>query len=137
MKGSVRLGAPGVSNSVQTGQGLAWLQSFLTACSNCTFDFIPIHWYGDAGDVSGFEAYVTQAYSVAGGKKPLWITEYGTTSGTAAQTYAFLQQTMAWMDSGPGKAMVERYAWFMDAPGNLINANGSGLSDLGTLYNSG
>lgn len=136
LKGSVRLGAPAVSNSAQPGQGLEWLQSFLSACSNCTVDFVPVHWYGDPGDVAGFQNHVTQAYAAAGGRS-LWITEFGTQSGTASQTYQFLTSVMAWMDGGSGKGMVERYAWFMDAAGNLINANGTGLSDLGTLYNSG
>ena len=140
-----RLGAPAVSNSVQSGQGLQWLSSFLSACTskNCTFDFIPIHWYGDAGDVSGFQNYVTQAYQMvtsAGNGKygKLWITEFGVTSSTGAdQTAAFLKSVMQWMDGSTGNAMVEKYAWFMDATGNLITSDGSALSSLGQLYNSG
>ena len=92
--------------------------------------------YGDAGDISGFQSYVTKAAGLVGGRK-LWITEFGTTSGSAAQISTFLQTNMQWMDSGNGKSMVERYAWFMDTTGNLINSNGVGLSDLGKLYNSG
>ena len=136
LKGTVRLGAPGVTNSAQVGQGLDWLQAFLQACGNCTIDFVPVHWYGDAGDLAGFENHVTAASQVAGARK-LWITEFGTTSGTAAQTEAFLKSAIAWLDGSTGKGLVERYAWFMDAAGNLINSNGVGLSELGQVYNSG
>ena len=140
LKGQVKLGAPGVSNSANAGQGLEWLKQFLSDCkvdsgALCGVDFVPVHWYGDAGDRAGFQAFVTRASEAGGGRK-LWVTEFGTTSGTAEQTRGFLRDSMVWLD-GPGKTMVERYAWFMDRPGNLINANGEGLSELGKLYNSG
>lgn len=41
--GKAQLGAPGVSND-----GRDWMTKFLAQCSNCTIDFVPIHW------VSGF-----------------------------------------------------------------------------------
>ncbi|OCL07896.1 glycoside hydrolase family 128 protein [Glonium stellatum] len=40
----VKLGAPATSGS---NGGITWLQQFFAACSNCTFDFLPVHWYGD------------------------------------------------------------------------------------------
>ena len=40
----VKLGAPAVTGAPS---GLTWLQSFQTACNNCTFDFVPVHWYGN------------------------------------------------------------------------------------------
>ena len=145
LKGQVKLGAPGVSNSAQPGQGLNWLQSFLGQCSDCTIDFVPVHWYGDAGDVEGFKIFVKKAFGtvnaptvggVAAKGRKLWVTEFGTTSGSREQTTNFLKSAMAWMD-GEGKMMVERYAWFMDRPGNLITDDAKGLSELGKLYNAG
>ena len=130
LAGTVRLGAPAVTNGEGATMGLSYLKDFLGNCTGCTIDFVPIHWYGDGGDVSGFESYVSQAYS-AGGERPLWVTEVGVTSGDAE---SFLQGISDWLD---GSAMVERWAWFMDAPGNLINANGSGLSAAGVGYNGG
>ncbi|KAL9125504.1 MAG: hypothetical protein Q9217_005306 [Psora testacea] len=133
LAGTVRLGAPAVTNGAGPSMGLSYLANFLAKCTDCHIDFVPIHWYGDAGNSSAFERYVTQASTVAGGR-PLWITEFGTTGGTAEQKERFLKNVMAWMD---GTNLVEKYAWFMDAPGNLINANGTGLSALGRVYNSG
>ena len=130
LAGTVKLGAPAVTNGEGSGIGLSYLQSFLSECTGCTIDFVPIHWYGDGGDVSGFESYVGQAYT-AGGGRPLWVTEVGVTSGSAAD---FVNGVKGFLD---GDARVARWAWFMDAPGNLINANGSGLSPLGVVYNSG
>lgn len=132
LAGTVRLGAPAVTNGGGT-MGLTYLQSFISECTGCHIDFVPIHWYGDAGNSSGFEWYVGQAYAAAG-HRPLWVTEFGTTSGTADETQSFLQTVMTWMD---GSDMVERYSWFMDQAGNEINANGTGMSALGSMYNSG
>jgi len=38
----IKAGAP-----VVTQRGLSWLQDFSAACQNCTFDFIPLHYYGN------------------------------------------------------------------------------------------
>jgi hypothetical protein len=44
----IKVGAPGVTGSPR---GHQWLEDFFTACTNlgtnCTIDFIPIHWYGN------------------------------------------------------------------------------------------
>ena len=37
--GQAQLGAPGVSND-----GRDWMTQFLGLCSDCTIDFVPIHW---------------------------------------------------------------------------------------------
>jgi hypothetical protein len=133
LKGSVLLGAPAVTNGIGTLIGLDYLKTFIKNCTGCQIDFVPIHWYGDASQITDFENYVTAAYA-AGGNRPLWVTEFGTTSGTAAATQTFLRSVQAWMD---GSSMVAKYAWFMDQPGNLINSNGAGMSPLGSMYNSG
>ena len=113
--------------------GLAYLADFIAGCEGCRIDFVPIHWYGDAGDVAGFQRFVTQASEVVEGR-PLWVTEFGTTSGSAEEIEMFLRKVMEWMD---GTEVVERYAWFMLKAGNLINADGRGVSKLGELYISG
>ena len=68
-------------------------------------------------------------------KKPIVITEFGIESGggTPAQIQAFMQQALPWLDAVP---YVEKYAWFLDAPGYLIADDGNGLSAQGTIYNS-
>ncbi|MCJ1304143.1 hypothetical protein MMC08_006955 [Hypocenomyce scalaris] len=130
LKGSVLLGAPAVTNG-GAPMGLTYLQNFMGSCTNCHYDFVPVHWYGDATDTAGFEAYIAQAYDTV--NLPLWVTEFGTTSGSTEQIQTFLQTVITWMDQ---TSMVTKYSFFMDAAGYLINANGTGLSPLGAMYNS-
>lgn len=45
----IRVGLPSMSSS---RAGLPWLRQFLGNCSQiaqkpCTYDFVPLHWYGD------------------------------------------------------------------------------------------
>jgi Glycosyl hydrolase catalytic core len=70
--GKARLGAPAVTNG-GSPMGLTWLENFLNACSGCTIDFVPIHWYDSATNIDYFKSYVQQAHSTSG--KPIWITE--------------------------------------------------------------
>ena len=132
--GSISLGAPAVSNDLTPGAGLDWLQQFMSACTGCTVDFIPIHFYGSVLDPNQMITYVNQAHSMFPGV-PMWVTEYGTTSGTPDQILAWLEVVVPWLDS---QSWIVRHAYFMDAPGDsfLINANGTGMSDLGKYYNS-
>lgn len=37
----IRLGGPAVTASAT---GRPWMTEFMTLCTNCTVDFIPIHW---------------------------------------------------------------------------------------------
>lgn len=49
----VKVGAPAVTGSPR---GFVWLEDFFNSCAsqgtNCTIDFIPIHWYGDFGGLA-------------------------------------------------------------------------------------
>jgi hypothetical protein len=69
----VRLGAPAVSSAPA---GPEWLASFMSACTGCTFDFVPLHWYGDGSQF--FEQYVRDFHSRF--NYPLWVTEWASTS---------------------------------------------------------
>ncbi|KIK57165.1 glycoside hydrolase family 128 protein [Collybiopsis luxurians FD-317 M1] len=145
----IKIGAPAVSSG---GTGLPWLSTFFGACGNCTFDFLPIHWYGEG--VAGFYDYLYQVYGEFG-NKTIWVTEFAETSLNDTEVTDFLNQTTAFMD---GLAFVERYAWFgyfvstqtsrlidqtdpnlprqrpqNGSAYNMLNNNGS-LNDLGTLY---
>ncbi|KAK1226269.1 hypothetical protein PQX77_010742 [Marasmius sp. AFHP31] len=118
----VRLGAPAVSSGPG---GIPWMTSFMSACSNCTFDFIPVHWYGIG--VAGFYDYLWQMHNRFG-NRTLWVTEWATTAldvkgssnvfrdgscthGTLTPTEVedFMNQTTKYLDD---LAWVERYAWF-------------------------
>jgi Glycosyl hydrolase catalytic core len=126
--GKARLGAPAVTNGAAPG-GLAWLTSFLSACTGCTIDVVPIHWYDSATNAAYFKSYVAQAYA-AGGNRPIWITEFGA-SGSDDQVEAFFQDVLPWLDAQP---YVERYAYFMAAPGLLLDGAGNALSAIGSAY---
>lgn len=56
----VKLGAPAVTGSPG---GFTWLQQFFDACAsqgtNCTADFIPVHWYGN---FQGLADHLGQVY---------------------------------------------------------------------------
>ncbi|KAK6003611.1 hypothetical protein QM012_009382 [Aureobasidium pullulans] len=137
--GKALIGAPAVTNSGGTDtdpMGLLYLQYFLGNCTGCTIDFINLHWYSNKyAGASYLEYYVNSARAVAGGR-PIWITEFGldsTYSYTDVELQAFLQEAMPWLDQQPD---VARYAYFMDAPGILIDNAGDGISGTGIVYNN-
>lgn len=69
----VRLGAPAVSAAPG---GTQWLASFIAACSGCTIDFVPLHWYGDGSQY--FEQYVNSFHDQF--NYPIWVTEWASTN---------------------------------------------------------
>ncbi|KAJ7095733.1 hypothetical protein B0H15DRAFT_68614 [Mycena belliarum] len=99
----IRLGGPAVSSSTT---GRPWLTDFMAACSQCTIDFIPIHWYGEG--TGGFYDYLYQVH----GQFPnhtLWITEFAETSSNDSVVLNFMNETITALD---GLDFVERYSWF-------------------------
>ncbi|KAK7056933.1 hypothetical protein VNI00_002651 [Paramarasmius palmivorus] len=126
----VRLGGPAVSSAPS---GMPWLETFFAACSNCTIDFLPVHWYGQG--VEGFYDYLWQMHSKFG-NRTIWITEYASTSLNQSEVAQFMNQTTTYLD---GLEWVERYAWFgffrpeNGSAYNFLNANG-GLNTLGEEY---
>ncbi|KAG8703996.1 hypothetical protein FRC08_002516 [Ceratobasidium sp. 394] len=143
----IRLGAPAVTSAPS---GRQWLSDFLKACTGCTIDFIPIHWYGSG--VGGFYDYIWSIHSEFAGY-PIWITEFAETStdnagniflaepGGIADNVElvvanFLNATINYLDT---LDWVEKYSWFAffrqetGSHYNLLNANGT-LNNLGHLY---
>lgn len=126
----IRLGGPAVTASPS---GRPWLVSFLAACSNCTIDFLPLHWYGSG--VEGFYGYLWDVHTNFP-QYPIWITEYAETSTNDSVVLDFMNQTITYMD---GLDWIERYAWFgyfrprPDVHYNLLRQDG-GLNPLGQLY---
>ena len=138
--GSIKIGMPNVlwnnggSSSGGNYDSAVWTQYFLGNCTGCHFDFAAIHWYQDCDPGDGqsgaawFQGNVTNAYETL--KLPVWITEFQC-YGSDAQQIAFLQQVLPWLDA---QSYVGRYAYFGTFPGHTINANGTGLSDIGIAY---
>jgi len=69
----IQLGAPAVSAAPG---GTNWLASFMSECTGCTFDFVPLHWYGDGSDY--FEQYVENFHNQF--NFPIWVTEWASTN---------------------------------------------------------
>lgn len=107
-KEKMYLGSPAVTNSGSANMGLNWLRSFLSACHDCSIDFICIHWYDSANNVAYFKNYLNEVRSVANGR-PIWITEFAP-RGTEDEIKAFLNEVIPWID---GSADIQRYAYFM------------------------
>lgn len=126
--GKAKLGSPAVTNG-GGATGLDWLNAFLTACSECTIDFVPIHWYSGSDQAAYFKEQVANATAVAGGK-PVWVTEFGCTDGADSDISAFLEEVMPWMDE---QSYVERYSYFMVADGYLVDS-ATALSSYGSTY---
>lgn len=59
----VKVGAPAVTGGPG---GFTWLEGFFAACAskgtNCTVDFIPIHWYGNFEGLSSHIGQVVGTY---------------------------------------------------------------------------
>jgi hypothetical protein len=132
--GKVKLAAPAVTNG-GAPLGLTYLKSFISACDGCTIDVCPIHWYDSATNIAYFKNYVADAYAACG-NKPIWITEFGA-SGSEAQIETFLNTVLPWLDSND---QVQRYAYFFAGASTdgtyLVNSAGTGLSNIGQLYNT-
>ncbi|KAG9976217.1 glycoside hydrolase family 128 protein, partial [Aureobasidium melanogenum] len=133
--GKALLGSPAVTNG-GSPMGLTWLSNFMGNCTGCHIDFINIHWYSNKyAGANYFKQQVEAAHAMSGGR-PVWITEFGLDSSvsyTQAELTSFLEEVIEWMDATD---YVQRYAYFMDTTGALMNSDGSGMSDLGSMYNS-
>ncbi|KAJ6262680.1 hypothetical protein Dda_3492 [Drechslerella dactyloides] len=66
----IKLGAPAVTG---TQSGIVWLKSFFSECSNCTFDFIPMHWYGNFDGLASQIGQYTKVFKNQ--TQTFWLTE--------------------------------------------------------------
>jgi len=130
--GKAQLGSPAVTNSGSAGQGLDWLNSFMGNCSSdCTIDFVAVHWYDSNGSVDYFKQYMQKASQQAAGK-PIWITEFGMNGASDSDQANFLNQVIPWLEA---QDFVARYAYFGDFTNILVDSSGA-LTAAGTAYNS-
>ncbi|KAJ7288154.1 glycosyl hydrolase catalytic core-domain-containing protein [Mycena rebaudengoi] len=126
----IKLGGPAVSSGLT---GKPWLTDFMAACSKCTIDFIPIHWYGEG--TGGFYDYLYQIHGQFPTHK-LWVTEFAETSSNDSVVLDFMNQTITTLDT---LDFVERYAWFGyfrpkdGSHYNLLDVNGN-LNAAGQVY---
>jgi hypothetical protein len=133
--GRAELGSPAVTNG-RGLLGLAWLADFFKEChGRCKIDFVNVHWYGAANDVSGFKSYIADAVSLGldNDVHKLWLTEFRG-NGPVDQQVQFLEEVLPWLDGEEG-TVVGGYAWFMCAAGdgNLLISNWT-ESAIGQAY---
>ncbi|KAK3936621.1 hypothetical protein QBC46DRAFT_25011 [Diplogelasinospora grovesii] len=124
--GHAQIGSPAVSND-----GYAWMQQFLSACSDCGINFLAIHWYNDYTQVDDFKNWVNSMCALGGGKQ-VWITEFEG-YGTVDEQSAFLKAVIPWLDDND---CVYRYAYFGTADPDqvLLQNGGPALSPIGVQY---
>lgn len=132
--GQAKLITPAVTSSTTDGQGLSWMNSFLSACSSCQITGLAVHWYGNS--IDEFQTFVQQAIDTAStySLSEVWITEFALAAdvnGIAdeATTSSFVSEAIAYLD---GEAAVTRYSYFMSAD-NYLLSNGA-LNSVGETY---
>ncbi|KAF9011151.1 hypothetical protein BDQ17DRAFT_1233957 [Cyathus striatus] len=104
----IRLGGPAVTAS---GSGQPWLKTFFSACTNCTIDFLPLHWYVKlyGSGTEGFYNYLWEMHGLYP-NIPIWVTESQRHPPmTQVLVLDFLNQTITYLDS---LDWIERYSWF-------------------------
>ncbi|KAI1340215.1 glycoside hydrolase family 128 protein [Xylariaceae sp. FL0016] len=141
----VKLGLPACTGG---WGGIPWLQQFLGNCSelistsgnttNCTYDFVNIHWYGN------FEGLASHmgSYSAAFPNVTQWITEYNYDNQDLETTQSFYNTSAEYFDRLDS---VGRYSFFgsfrsdvSNVGPNAVMLNNDGkLTDIGSWYLGG
>ena len=138
MQSGLRVGAPAVSDSGVSGQGLDWLYSFMSQANalNYRVDYVPVHFYKCGWNASQLYNYLLGIYQQTG--KPIWLTEFNYGASwctpdtlTQAQEAAAIQQFVDTLDSAP---FVERYAIYQWFPTNRAMVVNGTLTPAGVVY---
>ncbi|CZS97569.1 hypothetical protein WAI453_008702 [Rhynchosporium graminicola] len=138
-KMGVKVGAPAVTGSPR---GFTWLEDFFNSCAsqgtNCTIDFIPIHWYGDFGGLASHMGQVNATYP----NVTQWITEYALNHQPLEATQSFFNMSAEYFDRMAG---VGRYSYFGSFRSDVSNVGPNAamltqkgeLTDIGSWYLGG
>ena len=89
-KMGIRLGSPACSSAPS---GITWMQSFLQACSNCTVDFMVVHFYGD---FQGLASHIGQYVGTF--NRTVWVTEYANAHASLSDAQTFYNESSTFMD---------------------------------------
>ena len=90
-KQGVKLGAPACTGAES---GRQWLQAFFGNCSNCTVDFVPVHWYGN------FEGLASHIGEYVGTfNRTIWVTEFANPDASLQDSQTFYNQSSSYLDS--------------------------------------
>ncbi|KAF4421782.1 Interferon-induced GTP-binding Mx2 [Fusarium acutatum] len=132
----ISLGAPAVTGAPS---GFTWLADFVEACKgNCTFDFIPIHWYGS---FDGMASHIAGVLDVFPGKK-IWVTEFALDFSSLAATQDYFQTSVKYLDGNKNVTHYSYFGSFRSFTSNvgynvsMLNSYGQ-LTDIGSWYLGG
>lgn len=127
-KGKIAISTPAITNSNNPGEGISWLQEFISVCNGqCAYDFIACHWYNDNNDLLQHLTDVHQA----GGGLPVWLTEFAPI-GSSIDPDSFVAQISQELDTNSDYSFVEQYAYFMVSDG--IMTSGGQPNALGNTF---
>jgi hypothetical protein len=98
-------------SSPQIVWNTTWLSTFMKGirANGTDVDFMAIHYYGSWNDTATPKKYIQGIYNTY--KKPIWITELGTTqksNGTQEQQIGFMNSMLDWMAT---QSYVQRVVW--------------------------
>ena len=143
--GQATLCTPAITNG-GGATGLAWLESFVQACSDCHFDAINIHHYVQRSDmdvptaVKTLKSYIDTSVPALQAKYPqlkglkLYIGEFWLWGASDAEGSDYLKQIMPYLDANPNVAGYQAFGGLWQ--GSFINSAGDGLTATGETYKS-
>ncbi|KAH7362395.1 glycosyl hydrolase catalytic core-domain-containing protein [Plectosphaerella cucumerina] len=138
----IQVGLPAMTGAPS---GLVWLQEFLGNCSelistsndqkNCTFDFLPVHWYDN---FEGLASHIGERLSFWPNTS-IWVTEYAYAHRDLGETTAFFNGTLSWFDDYTSLGGYSYFGAFRSAKSNVgpnaVFLNNAGqLTDMGSWY---
>ena len=136
VRSGLRVGAPAVSDSGISGQGLSWLYAFMDEIDALGYrvDFVPVHFYKCDWSASAYYNWLLGIYQTTG--RPLWVTEFNNGANWCAGTPPTLAQNATriteFLEMLEGAPFVERYAIY-----NWVGAERAMVADNGTLTPAG
>ncbi|KID99841.1 F5/8 type C domain protein, partial [Metarhizium majus ARSEF 297] len=138
-KMGVKLGLPACTGGWDS---LPWLKQFLGNCSelvstgkdkkNCTWDFLPVHWYDN---FAGLASHIGER-EATWPNKSIWITEYAYAHQDLKPTQEFYNQTIDYFDKLDS---IGRYSYFgaFRSTNSNVGANAAFLDKSGKLTDIG
>ncbi|CAK7206160.1 hypothetical protein SEUCBS139899_008945 [Sporothrix eucalyptigena] len=138
----VKVGLPACSGSTDA---VPWLDQMLGNCSklistssktkNCTYDFVPLHWYGN---FDGLASHIG-TYTAAFPNTSIWVTEFNYNNQDLVTTQAFFNTSVDYLDN---LTYIERYSYFGGFRSSVSNVGpnaamlsaGGQLTDIGAWY---
>ncbi|PNY26365.1 Alkali-sensitive linkage protein 1 [Tolypocladium capitatum] len=141
-KMGIKLGLPACTGSPG---GLPWLKQFLGNCSelvstggdkkNCTWGFLPVHWYDN---FAGLASHIGERKATWPDAE-IWVTEYAYAHQGLAPSQEFYNQSIDYFEK---LDYIGRYAYFGAFRASKANvgsnaamlSNGGKLTDIGSWY---